>query len=84
MFFNILKISTSNVLKTFRLNIIVSIGCALVFHSGAQTNRKCKYALLVCRYPGRQERNKITSRNVYNTRDDVVLTNSRQEKKIFP
>ena len=42
MFLNILRISVSNVLKTF-LNIIVSIGCAVVlFHSyklNGSTNR---------------------------------------------
>ena len=46
MFANILRISASNVLKTF-LNIIVSIGYAVVFHSHkptGSTNTLCLFA----------------------------------------
>ena len=41
MFLNILRISVSNVLKMF-LNIIVSIGCAVVIFHSLKTNRKHK------------------------------------------
>ena len=42
MFLNILRISASNVLKTF-LNIIVSIGFAVVIFNSYKTNRNHKY-----------------------------------------
>ena len=60
MLLNVLRISASNVLKMF-LNIIVSIECTFViFHClHSLTNRKHKNALLITRYYGRQERNKI-------------------------
>ena len=55
MFLNILKISALNILKMF-LNVIVSIGRAIViFHSHKPTwsmNMLC----WINRYPGRQER----------------------------
>ena len=74
MFLNVLRISASNVLKTF-FNIIVSIGCIRIHWliCFTQTKRKHKCALLlVGRYPGRQEGNIITNKSDFFKKEEVV------------
>ena len=81
MFLNILRISASNVLKTFlNINVCISI-CT-------EINRKHEYGLSASCYLGRQESNIITTKkiflksklSVHNTKGDAALTNISQEK----
>ena len=83
-----------NVLKTFS-NIVVSIGCTslgvqLLFSVRTLNTWNHKHALLISRYPDRQERNTVINRRdlktklyVFNTIGDVALTNISRETRFL-
>ena len=72
LFFNIWTKAECSYFEDFRRkysfkNVLVGIECTFVIFDSHRTNRKYKYAWLISRYSGRQERNIITNKKELET-----------------